>query len=222
MKDEERERERKDLRNEHTVKRCVSAEEDGKKLGRKRGSGVEAMTDKMCPFSPFHPLYTSGVFICLFDILSTPSTIWINVSLYALRLIFVFFLIPSSSSEHGVLLCFRCLVCVFSARCYWSHFHQPLFPLCHCFTLFIAVDIFIAPSSPVFSSSHSLLHSVIKEHCHSPEFLLILSRTSHYWGWMTSWMSSPTSWVSPCLTPPIPSIWSSSGVSTSPGGRAVT
>lgn len=39
MKDEEGERERKDLRNEHTVKRCVSAEEDGKKLGGKKGLG---------------------------------------------------------------------------------------------------------------------------------------------------------------------------------------
>lgn len=82
------------------------------KTWRKKGSGVEAMTDKMCPLSPLHPLYTSGVFICLFDILPSSSTIWINVSLYALRLIFVFFLSPHRPLNM-VCSCALDVLCVF-------------------------------------------------------------------------------------------------------------
>lgn len=65
----------RDLRNEHTVQRCGSAEEDDKK--KKKGSEVKVMTDVMCPFSSAtrHLLYASGVFICLFDTLTSPSTI---------------------------------------------------------------------------------------------------------------------------------------------------
>lgn len=47
------------------------------------------MTDTMWPFSSAtcHLLHTSSVFICLFDVLPSPSAIWINVSLYAAYLI---------------------------------------------------------------------------------------------------------------------------------------
>lgn len=38
---------------------------------------VKVMTDVLCPFSSAtsRPLYASGVFICLFDILRSPSSI---------------------------------------------------------------------------------------------------------------------------------------------------
>lgn len=51
-------------------------------------------------------------------------------------------------------------------------------------------------------------------------FLLCFFRTFPSWDWMTLWMSSPTSWVSPCSTPHIRSIWSSSGAWIFHGGRA--
>lgn len=158
------------------------------KNGRKRGSEVKVMTDVMCPFSSAtrHLPFASGVFICLFDTLPSPSTIWINVSLYAMCLIFFFPLCPL----YMMCSCTSDVVsCVYiSVRSYWSHFHQPLFPLYHCFPSFLAVYIlfslsvrllFVIPSSLSFSF-HTLLCTVFCQdliycqHCHSPEFAVSL------------------------------------------------
>lgn len=158
-------------RNEHTVQRCGSAEEDGKKKQKKKGSEVQVMTDVMFPFSSAtrHPLYASGVFICLFDILPSPSTIWINVSLYTVHLILSFFL-PSPPSVRAVLSCFRCRVlCIYiceklpksfpstslSPVSLFSPFPCHLYPF---FSLRQRLDV-VTPHSLSFSLSRSL-HSI--------------------------------------------------------------
>lgn len=61
------------LRNKHTVLRRVRTGDGSKE----KGSEVKVMTDLMCPFSfaTRHLLHASGVFIYLFDMLPSPSSI---------------------------------------------------------------------------------------------------------------------------------------------------
>lgn len=175
--------------------------EEGCKKQKEKGSEVKVMTDVMCPFSSAtrHLLHASSVFTYLFDILSSPSSIWNNVSLYAVHLIFIFF----SLLRPLYVMCF-CALDATSCAYISGVISINLFPLYRCFPLFLTVCILfslyqrldvVTPCTllffvithffAVFFFSAQIWYTVnIVTHLNvlflsAP--LLLLSRTSPYW-----------------------------------------
>lgn len=97
----------------------------------------------LLPPDPFSKLL---VFSWLFDILPSPSTIWINVSLYAVCLIFYFFLYLFLTVCTWCTLVLWMSSVYISVKNYRSHFHQPLFPLHYCLPLPCCLYPFFSPS----------------------------------------------------------------------------
>lgn len=190
MKDGERERERE--RSEKwtfsTVQRCGSAEEDGKKMEEKGGLRWRWWQTWCALFLlPPATFLSLPVFSSASLIHSLPLLPFELMCLFMLCAWFFFFplcpLYMMCSCTSDVVSCVY-----ISVRSYWSHFHQPLFPLYHCFPSFLAVYIlfslsvrllFVIPSSLSFSF-HTLLCTVFCQdliycqHCHSPEFAVSL------------------------------------------------
>lgn len=156
-----REREGNIERNKHTVLSCVRAEKQ-----KETWSEVKVMTDVMCPFSSAtrHLLLASGVFIYLFDIFPSPSSIWMNVSLYAVRLMFLFF----TRLRPLCMMC-SCASDATSCACISGVISINFFLRYHCFPLSLSVSIFfsllqrlgvVTPRTLSFSLSHISLHSI--------------------------------------------------------------
>lgn len=157
----------------------------GGKKKIKWGSGVEVMTDVMCPFSSAtrHLPEACGVFILLLDMLPSFSSVWINVPFYVARLIFIF----SLSS-----LCPLCGMwsCAFRCTCMHITLKKKKRKLCSINLYFPCISV-----SAFLLALHQRLDGVTP---HSLFFSLPPSSIAQYFSSVLRFDSLSTS---PCHTP---------------------